>query len=244
MKKIRNALLAAVLGLVSSSSPSLAEDIPFFAQYPAIDKSIWYFSNGWSNGPHQSCEWNASYVFGDNNHLKLILDDKPGKTRAYSCGEIQTYKTYSYGRYESRMKASKGSGMNSAFFTYIGPPNGAALQDEIDFEFLGKDEQLVQVGYWHDGKNYDVKVVDLGFDASAAYHDYVFEWYPDHVVWFVDGKQIHETSGDYPIPALPGKIFFSLWSGGKPVDDWLGHFTYESQREFDVEWVKFTPFQK
>ncbi len=41
------------------------------------------------------------------------------------------------------MKAATGSGLNSAFFTYIGPTDKKP-HDEIDFEVLGKNTGKVQ----------------------------------------------------------------------------------------------------
>ena len=243
MKILHYPLIIAVLLAGLNPVPARADEIPFFGIFPLIAKKIWYVSDGWSNGEHQSCEWSKSAVKGHEGGLRLTLSDKSAKTRAHSCGEIQTNKKYSYGRYEARIKTAVGSGINSAFFTFVGPYQGSKIHDEIDIEFLGKENNLVQFSYWHDAKNYDVKVYELDFDASADFHDYAFEWHKDKIIWFVDGKEVYRTSGKYPMPNVPSKIMFSLWSGSKSMNDWLGKFKYDTQKNMDILWVKFTPFK-
>ena len=50
------------------------------------------------------------------------------------------------------MKAAAGSGLNTGFFTYIGPTHKQP-HDEIDFEVLGKDPSKVQINQYVDGKS-------------------------------------------------------------------------------------------
>ena len=242
MRSFRFVLQAFAFFTLSCTSAS-AQDIPFFSVFPKISETRWYISNGWANGEHQSCEWRKELVSGQNGNLVLTLSNMhKGHVRRIGCAEIQSKRKYGYGRYEARMKASFGSGLNSAFFTYIGPPQGVPDHDEIDFEFLGKNPRLLQVGFWRKGKNYDMKVVDLGYDASTEFHTYRFDWHPDKIIWYVDDKEIHRTSAGSPIAKNEGKIFFSLWSGGKGMDDWLGPFKYTSKKSAEIERVSFTPF--
>src|SRR3546814_5031761 len=79
--------------------------------------------------------------------------------------------------------------------------------DEIDFEFLGKSPRQVQVNYYTARKGGHETMIDLGFDASEDFHTYAFEWRPDSIRWFVDGRQVHEETGQRgPLPSTPGKI--------------------------------------
>lgn len=236
------ALFSGIFPVISHAADNTSA-IPFFATYPNLNISDWRISSGWSNGAHQSCEWTTDSIQGHNKNLRITLTEGKTKTRNYRCGEIASKKAYSYGRYETRMKPSYGSGMNSAFFTFVGPYQGSKIHDEIDIEFLGKDPHLVQFSYWHDAKNYDIKIYKLDYDASKEFHDYAFEWYKDKIIWFVDGKEVYRTSGKYPMPVTPPHILFSLWSGGESVNDWLGEFKYDAPKNMDVSWVKFTPFK-
>jgi endo-1,3-1,4-beta-glycanase ExoK len=221
-----------------------AEDIPFFASVGKIDRSVWNLSHGWSNGEHQSCEWRAANITqGMDGQMAMHLRETGREGRKVGCGEIQAKDVTHYGRYEARMKTAKGAGLNTAFFTYVGPPHGVAEHDEIDFEFLGKEPRRVEVNYHRAGQNMGPFKIDLGFDASEGFHDYVFEWYPDRIVWFVDGEQVFETPEGADIPSNAGRIMFSLWSGGQPANEWLGRFKYKRPVSAEVEWVRFTPFE-
>jgi endo-1,3-1,4-beta-glycanase ExoK len=230
-------LSTTLLILVSSMNLARADSIPFFLPYPYIDSGKWYISDGWTNGDHQSCEWRKDAISASDNALKLTLSDKGGKVRPIGCAEIRTKAVNGSGVYEARMKSAAGSGLNSAFFTYTGPPNN--VHDEIDFEFLGKDPHTVSVGYFADNKAEPGKVVQLGFDASADFHDYAIEWTPLKISWYVDRKLVFETPDGAPIPKTPGNLFFSLWSGSKIEDSWMGPFQYSEPKSAEVAWAAY-----
>ena len=227
---------------LTASSIAIARDLPFFATYPNIDRSLWILSHGWSNGDHQACEWRADALSGHNQTLQLRLSDRGGRVRPIGCAELQSKVRYGYGRYEARLRTAAGSGLNTAFFTYIGPPLGVKEHDEIDFEFLGKDPTTVELNYWVGGQQNPSHVHQLGFDASQNFHDYAFEWRADSIKWFVDGRLVHTTPAGARIPRNPGKLFFSLWAGSEIEDSWLGHFNYTTPVTAQVVSTSFTPF--
>ena len=240
--KLPLALLAllAALAPVEADTPR-AGDIPLFSPYPTINAGRWYRSDGWTNGEHQSCEWRKDALSADDGNLKMTLSDRGGAVRPIGCAEIHTIATSGFGLYEARMKTAAGSGLNTAFFTYIGPPTGSPQHDEIDFEFLGKDSHTVQLNYLTDGKGGHEKSIQLGFDAAAGFHDYGIEWKPGKIRWFVDGKLVHETPAGADLPINPGRIYLSLWSGSPKVDGWLGPFEFTGPVSAEVSWVRFTP---
>lgn len=68
------------------------------------------------------------------------------------------------------------------------------------------------------------KVVQLPFKPDEGFHEYRFDWTPDKVSFFADGKLLVEMTQD--IPVEPGHIAIShwsngneLWSGGPPKTD-------------------------
>ena len=236
------ALLAVVIvfGVVGTA---IARDIPFFLPYPRIDTRDWYISDGWTNGVHQSCEWRADELSAVHGNLQLKLSDKGGKVRPIGCAEIHTNARTGYGRYEARMRTAAGAGLNTAFFTYVGPPGGVPEHDEIDFEFIGSAPTTVDLTVWtNDKSNGGAKRIELGFDTSKDFHNYAFEWRPDSVRWYADDKLIYETPKGAPIPRNPGSTFFSLWSGSSIEDPWMGHFVYTAPVTAEVAWTKFTPY--
>src|SRR3546814_16281287 len=85
-------------------------------------------------------------------------------------------------------------------------------------------------------------MIDLGFDASAGFHTYAFEWRPDSIRWFVDGRQVHEETGARgPLPSHPGKIFLHAWAG-KDLEGWLGRLSYPGHPLVaEIDCVAFRP---
>lgn len=228
--------------LVGLCAPAAnATPIPLFLPYPKIDTGHWYISHGWANSDIQSCEWRKEAITARDNNIVMTLSDKGGKVRPISCAEMQSEARHGYGSYSTRMRAAKGSGLNTAFFTFIGPAQNVPHHDEIDFEFLGKDTTMVQLNYYIDGKPQGATFVKLGYDASKEFHDYTFVWEPKKIRWYIDNKLVRETDDNVPIPTHPGKIFLTLWSGSPKVKDWLGPFEYKEDADAEFSWVKYTP---
>lgn len=137
-----------------------------------------------------------------------------------SSGSIATKddERFIYGRFETELKAAKGSGLITAFFLYRFDP-----WQEIDVEILGKDTTKILLNvFFNPGEqgdlyNYGLRgtpvLIDLGFDASLEFHTYAIEWEPDEIRWFVDGRLIHvrHDGGPTPIPHLPMRFHANLW---------------------------------
>jgi endo-1,3-1,4-beta-glycanase ExoK len=222
------------------ASASADDGTSFRETFQYLSRDRWYVSHGWANGDYQSCEWRADAVTTTRKNLSLTLSDRGGKVRPLGCGEIRTKAKVGYGVYEARIRSAAGSGIVTAFFTYVGPPTGSAEHDEVDFEFLGKDPRTVNINHFTNGKPYDGKVVQLGFDASQTLHNYAFEWLADKIRWYVDEKLVFETPEDSKIPRNPGQLYFMLWSGSKVQDAWMGPFNYTSPVTAEVEWAAYT----
>ncbi len=171
-------------------------------------------SNGYSNGGMFDCTWRSSCaVLGDG---KLTLTDKTG-WGGYEGGEYRSYSWFSYGYFSVSMKAADCSGVISSFFTY----NSNPVWDEIDIEFLGKDVTKVQFNYYTNGQGGHEYRYDLGFDASKDFHEYGFDWQPDYIEWYVDGKAVYRATKD--IPSHAGMLMANVWNGkGEGFADWAG----------------------
>lgn len=230
----------ALIGMALLSLPARAQTLPFFLPAPKINTGAWYVAHGWANSAIQSCEWRKEALSEHDGNLRITLSDNGGSVRPHGCGELQSRNTYGYGTYTARIRAARGSGLNTAFFTYLGRNQGFDGHDEIDFEFLGRDTTRVQLNYYIDGKPLGTRLIDLGFDAAEAFHEYSFVWQPDRIRWYVDRKLVHETPGGAAIPSHPGKIFVTLWSGSDKVKDWLGPFAYTGDVTAEFAWVKYT----
>ncbi len=251
------ALLSLAAGWCFSPVPAAAEDETqdadsFFEGFDSFDPARWYVSNGWANGPQQNCIWSDKNFRVSNGALELILrkqdagdppPEKSSEARDYSCAELQTRQTYGYGTYEMRASAAAAPGLVSAFFTYIGADADAPNRhDEIDFEFLGKSSHAVQLNYFGEGQGGHELLAPLGFDASQSMASYAFEWRPDSIRWYIDGKLVREAKAEAgkPFPKTPSKIFVSLWSSDNS-ENWLGKFADPGKplvARFD--WLAFT----
>jgi len=203
----------------------------FVDEFNGIDRQRWFASHGWSNGPHQGCGWSRKNVRIVDGVLELVLSEDPDSEFRFACGELQSRAFYGYGTYEVRMQAAAAPGTVSAFFNYTGSPHGKP-HDEIDFEVLGKDTKRVQLNYYVGGSGKHETFPDLGFDSSTRMADYAFQWLPDTLRWYIDGKLVREekASSDRPIPEHSTKLYISLWNGSGPnMEMWLKPFVYPGQ---------------
>lgn len=183
------------------------------ADFTAGNTGGFYASDGWSNGGMFNCTWTGANTSVTGDGLTLTLNSSGNR---YYGAEYRTGQYYSYGYYGVCMKAAKGSGIVSSFFTYLGDP-----WDEIDIEFLGKNTTQVQFNYYTNGVGGHEFLFDLGFDASSQFHEYGFLWQPGSITWYVDGVPAHTATKD--IPSHGGNIMMNLWNC-IGMDDWTGSF--------------------
>ena len=205
------------------------------ADFRQGSSSMFFASDGWTNGSCFDCGWYAENTSLENGYLSLTIDeDKTGKYH-YSGAEYRTSDFYSYGYYETSMQAIKNDGVVSSFFTYTGPSDNNPW-DEIDIEVLGKDTTKVQFNYYTNGVGDHEFMYDLGFDASEGFHTYGFNWQPDSITWYIDGKEVYKATTD--IPSTAGKIMMNAWNG-IGVDEWLKPFNGNTPLTARYQWVTY-----
>ncbi len=210
----------------------------FVENFDSLDRSFWYISDGWNNGAHQNCTWSKRQINLEGGVLELTFAQRKTGDRNYACGEVQTRARYGYGTYEARIKAAPGSGLNSAFFTYIGPTDKKP-HDEIDFEVVGKNSAEVQVNQYVSGKGGNEKLVPVAGGADKGFNDYAFIWEENRIRYFVNGELVHEVTDKAKIPSNPQKIFVSLW-GTDTLKDWMGAFSYSQPATMSIDRIAFT----
>ena len=170
--------------------------------------------NDRGNGYPFNCSFqNSNAVIGDG--LLTLWLTKSGS--GYAGAEYRTGAKFSYGYYSVSMKAAKGDGVISSFFTYTWGP-----WDEIDIEFLGHDTTIVQFNYYTNGIGGHEYYYELGFDASEDFHEYGFDWQPDSITWYVDGKAVYRATDN--IPSSSAHIMMNLWNVHENVSSWAGKF--------------------
>lgn len=217
---MKKALFLASVFLFLTTTFAFAD---FIDHLDDFNGDLFHTADGWTNGTPFNCIWRSQSVMFNEGIMTLSIDQDDGESPPYMGGEYRTNANYSYGYFEVRMKATNKIGTLNSFFTYTGPSEENPW-DEIDIEILGKNPSEMQVNYYTDGVGGHEVYIDLGFDASADFHVYGFEWRANYIKWYVDGKLVHtETGSKGPLPKTPGKIMMNHWPG-IGVDEWLGPY--------------------
>lgn len=214
------------------------------------DPDEWQKADGWTNGDPFNNGWRANHVTFDNGIMTLQLDNagcpQACSSRPYASGEYRTNEFYGYGLLQGRFRAAQGDGTVSSLFFYTGSSDNNPW-DEIDIEILGKDTNKMQINYVTNGvRAYpgEAPMIDLGFDASQAFHDYAILWTENSISWYVDGKLVHTEDGSMGrLPSTPGKVMANLWPG-IGVDSWLNPFRYSGPVRAEYDWIRFTPIDR
>eukprot|EP00249_Psilotum_nudum_P010340 c22482_g1_i1 orf=397-1089(-) len=139
----------------------------------------------------------------------------------------RSLKRFQGGKFSALIKCPDGntSGLNCSF--YLSSLEGDKSQDEIDFEFLGKDKGIVQTNYYTTGMGNREVIHQLGFDSSEDFHEYTICWSPSRIEWSIDGKVIRvaeKTEGE-SFPSIPMFLYASVWNAGY-IDEgrWAGSY--------------------
>ena len=93
--------------------------------------------------------------------------------------------------------------------------------DEIDWEWLGAQNDQVQSNYFGKGQTttYDRAAVHAVSDTQGDFHTYTTEWTDSQIVWQIDGKTVRvlaADSADGQFPQTPAQLRIGAWSGGDP----------------------------
>lgn len=128
----------------------------------------------------------------EGGFLKLRVTKTQNGDRQYSGAEVASKDEFTFGRFAGRIKFCGGSGLVSSLFTY--KENVEQSWQEIDIEHLGylpKSIQYNLISGTSASRVYQPKVVSFAWSPALQFHDYVIEWLPDGVTFFVDGEQTH-----------------------------------------------------
>ncbi|KAI0500863.1 hypothetical protein KFK09_019081 [Dendrobium nobile] len=132
-----------------------------------------------------------------------------------------------YGTFAARIRCPSGNTSGLNYNIYLSSLEGDKNQDEIDFEFLGKDNTSVQTNVYTGGVGGREQIHPLGFHASEDFHDYVIRWTPDEIVWLVDGsivrREVRKEGEPWPEKAM--FLYASVWDASD-IDDgkWTGKY--------------------
>lgn len=245
---VSGAVTAAVLVVLGCSQPGFGGPLldssalqggqSFSDLMGSFDNSVWQMAD-WANGGMFGCAWKPDHISYSSGGMNISLDDQSNDNLNDTSGECRTISSYAYGNFETSMKSAQGSGTVSSFFLY-----DDNSRDEIDVEILGKNPSQVQFNYFVNGQGGHEKVIDLGFDSSAGFHNYRIEYGKGFINWYVDGRwqwgvNDQGLNGGCAMPSHPMKIMMNLWNG-VGVNDWLGVFNYSSSLRAEYACVSCT----
>lgn len=150
--------------------------------------------------------------------LSLAVRERSLGVRNLSAAAISSRARFQFGRFEVTLQATDVPGLVTGFFLHRDSP-----RQEIDAEILGNqpDQLLVNVYYnpGTEGAKFDYgyrgtpAIINLGFDASRALHQFTIEWEPREIRWFVDQKLVYRRAiwDPTPIPHLPMTLHVNTW---------------------------------
>jgi beta-glucanase (GH16 family) len=173
----------------------------------------WAF-NGSSQVPAGlTVDYNSANVQVKDGVLNLILNKKLGGTR------ISVDQLFYYGTVEATMEIAAGSNVITAFILMA--ENG----DEIDFEFVGKDKNIIQTNYFYQGKPiYNIHAVNYAVnrDLTTTFHKYTIHWTPEYYEWRINGRTLRKMFKNETIeyPESPSKIQIGIWNANP--SKWAG----------------------
>lgn len=164
----------------------------------------------------------SGYISYDKKYRNLVLG-MPKKTTG---SLISTTKAFLYGRSAVTMKTSRGAGVVTAIVLI------SSTQDEIDFEFIGTDLNMVQTNYYYQGEldHSKMQKFPLSTNSFQEFHTYELDWNSKNIKWIVDGNVVRvlhrEQTWDpdlhiYKFPQTPMSLQVSIWPAGTPnADPW------------------------
>ncbi len=220
--------------------------------------------HGWGNNELQY------YTIPDDNENpnafvedgKLVIEARQEKkgTNDYTSARVITKNKgdWLYGRFEFRAKLPKGKGTWPAIWML---PTDWEYGDwprsgEIDImEHVGYDQDNIvgtihTMSYNHSINTHKGKTIHVE-GVSDEFHDYVVEWLPDRIRWFVDGELYNEfvptdytdnvTSDEWPFDKrhhlLINLAVGGDWGGSQGVDEdiWPQRYEIEYVRVYQAE---------
>lgn len=161
--------------------------------------------------------------------------------KQFKGAELRTRDTFTYGRFEVSYIPAKREGVVSSFFTYHEISN-VNQWNEIDFEFIGRYDNHIQVNIISPGQVNHEASIPLDFNPYADFHTYAFEWTPDYIAWFIDGVEIYRQTEEHVAEInRESKIMMNIWPPN--YVDWVGKIKPENLPAYAYyDWVSYSSY--
>ncbi|MQL83601.1 hypothetical protein Taro_016098 [Colocasia esculenta] len=156
----------------------------------------------------------------DTGEIRVTYDHRGG-------ARWRSRHRFRHGSFGARIRCPGGDTSGLNFNLYLSSLEGDKSQDEIDFEFLGKDRTVIQTNYYVGGAGGRELVHPLGFDAAEGFHEYLIRWEEGFIEWVVDGKVVRreERVPGEGWPDKPMYLYASVWDASE-IDEgrWTGKY--------------------
>jgi beta-glucanase (GH16 family) len=117
-------------------------------------------------------------------------------------GEVRTTSTWGAGTFRARIKAAATPSSLTGFFLYS-PPD---YESEVDIEIV---RDTVLLSTYARGTQTHTETRALGFDPTAAFHDYEIELTRHAVTFRVDGRALRTWKTG--VPKAPMALYLNAW---------------------------------
>jgi beta-glucanase (GH16 family) len=193
--------------------------------------------------------YDPSAVTVNNGILSITASKQPLNGRSYTSGIITTGGvagetapgfSFKYGYVEASMKIPTGKGFWSALWTLPTPNANGTFHDgdgELDIaEILGATPNSLTM-FTHKSTGRKGTDYNTGIDLSKGFHTYGMDWEPDHVTWYLDGKQLFSITDAILIPQVAEYLILNLMVGTS--GSWAGAPTSSTvfPSSMQVDWV-------
>ncbi len=150
--------------------------------------------------------------------------------KLFRAGELRSIEFFGHGRFETRARFAKGSGLVSSLFTFYDHWADPELEEnwnEIDIEYLGKNPSAVQfnVIHWNaaNAKTTHEKLLAVDFAPADDFHIYAIEWLPTQVNFYVDDQLVHtQTDQVEQFLTLDSRLMMNAWPVAPALANWAG----------------------
>ncbi|MCC7233753.1 MAG: glycoside hydrolase family 16 protein [Bryobacterales bacterium] len=143
----------------------------------------------------------AENVSVSGGQLIILLKKEQHRGKEFTGGGIISRQRFRHGYYEARVKMHGGAGWHQSVWAMYASDGSTTYPEQMRTEIDGMefDSDIVWKGHmglirWEGpGKSSSRSCTPgvyrgaLGFDASAGFHDYGFEWTPKEVKFYLDG---------------------------------------------------------
>jgi len=176
---------------------------------------------GTVNNEKQKYTARPQNIFHDGNgHLVLRgrhdFWNNNGTTYPYTSGRLQTDGRFplKFGRIEVSAKLPAGQGSFPAILL-MGTTGTWPQSGEIGLmEQWGQDKSWLYCSTYAGGASGDIGNQKISFPnattLSSDFHLYALEWYPDHMVFFIDDVQVARSNFDTTSPFYTGTFYLIL----------------------------------